>query len=137
MDRSTEELLELIRLTEQASVDIHGLKTEAEILRTVAGPFRKSKHFNAHVIALDENSGELRFVATSFPAAIVKLGEAIAGVSIDTFRIPVGRSALLGRVLREEKTIQVSTTKALADFLPSDVVPRILRRLHYEGTPTS
>ena len=133
-DRSTEELLELIRLTEQVSADIHGTASEGAVLQTVVRAFRDSKRFNAHVMLLDPEDGTLRFAATSFPPTIVRLGETIAGLSMETFRIDPARTSLVARVLHGGETIQVSTAEALADFLPSATVGTVLRRLRYEGT---
>jgi len=72
-------------------------------------------------------------VATSFAPAIVKLGETIAGVRLETFRIDLAESRLLRAVI-EGQTLQATTREALQDFLPSPIVPAILGRLHYEGT---
>jgi len=134
MDRSTEELLELIRLSERISADIHGLRDRTDILKTVIGMFRKSRRFHAHIIMIDEESGDLRVAATSFPQALVKLGETIAGVSMATFRIHLDEAPLMARVLRTNDTVQASTAESLTDLLPSTISKKVLQRLNYEGT---
>ena len=134
MDQSTEELLEIIRFTEIVSAELHGLSSAQEIFRTVTDLFRKSKHFNAHIILLDEDQEDLRFVSTSFAPRIVSLGERIAGVSMDAFRIPLDRAPLFSRVVLNDEAIRVDTMAALEELLPSSVVPAILRRIRYEGT---
>ena len=134
MERSMEELLELIRLAERISADIHRLEGEREILQTVVGAFRASKRFNAHILIQDDDHDVLKFAATSFSPVIVKLGETIAGLSMDTVRIDLDETQLLARVFRGGETIRILTTEALEDFLPSTIVPAILRRLRYEGT---
>ena len=134
MDPSLQELLELIRLTERVSADIHGLRDKAGILKTVVDAFRGSKRFHAHIMMLDEERGELGVAATSFSPAIVKLGEKIAGVSMATFRLDPGQAPLMVRVLHDRETIQIPTMDSLADLLPAGIAKRVLQRLNYEGT---
>ena len=134
MDHSLDELLALIHLTEDISARLRGVTSEDEIIDTVVGSFRRSHRFRAHLIMQNEHGDELRFVGTSFPSSLVRLGEVVAGVSIDTFRIDPEKSPLLRRVWKDGLTVRASTTEALADFLPSPIVPKILRRMGYEGT---
>ncbi len=134
MERGIEELLELIRLTERVSVDIRGLTNRMEILDTVVRPFRDSKHFQIHILMLDDQTGALRIAATSFSKALVKLGEMIAGISMETFRVDLAKAPLMARVLRNNETIQVSTTESLTDLLQSESTSKILQSLNYEGT---
>ncbi len=134
MDRSTEELLEVIQLSERISTDLHDLSEEQEIIETVTGAFRLSKRFHAHVMMADEARKRLKFVATSFAPTLVKLGETIAGVSMRTFEVDPTEAQPLGRVYLDGETLLISTIDALQAFLPSRVVPTILKRLKYEGT---
>ena len=134
MNRNTRELLELIRLTETITADIHGLRDKESILRTVVDAFRKSKRLNAHIIMLDEENGNLRVAATSFSRTVVRLGEKISGISMETYRIHPDRAPLMARVLRNRETIQVSTTESLADLLPPKIAKRVLKALNYERT---
>ncbi|MBU0595453.1 hypothetical protein KJ567_02050, partial [Candidatus Bipolaricaulota bacterium] len=134
MDRSTEELLEVVQLVGRASTDLHGLTSAQEIAKAVTETFRSSRRFNAHVMMVDDGDETLRFVATSFVPTLVKLGEIIAGVSMSSFRVRLEKSPLLTRVIHEGETLLVSTTDALGQFLPSQIVLRVLKRLRYEGT---
>lgn len=134
MDRGTEELLDLIRLTERVSAEIHGILDEEAILQTVADTFRSSRRFHAHIIMLDGTTGILRVAATSFRQTLVKLGETLSGVSMKTFRVELAHAPLMARVLQGRETIQVSTAESLADLLPSKIARRVLKHLDYEGT---
>jgi len=135
MDRGTEELLELIRLTERISADIHGLRDKADVLQTVVDTFRNaSGHFQTHIFLLDDEIGKLRVAATSFRQRLVRLGETIAGVSMKTFHVDPDTSPLLARVLREGVTVRVPTTQSLADLIPSRTAKNVLRAMHYGST---
>ena len=134
VDRLTEELLEIIRLTERISSHIHELESEGEIIEAVTTAFRSSKRFHAHVMMADDAGTRLRFVSTSFPPALVKLGETIAGVSMETFEIDPDRIPSFGRVFRDGETLLIWTLDALGEFLPSKIVSLVLKRMRYEGT---
>ena len=134
MDRSMEELLRIIRLTESVSAKLHGLTARQSIIQTVIEQFRASKLLHAHIMMMDADGETLRFAASSFAPRVIKLGELVAGVTLDSFRISLDQSALLSRVIRDDETIQISTTTVLEELLPSGVVPAILRRIRYEGT---
>jgi len=134
VNEETLELLSFIRLIGDISADLHGAESNAAVFEAVTRGFRGSKGLSVHIMCYDERNDDLRFVGTSFAPAIVKLGELIAGVSIDSYRFGLDDAPLMSRVVRDEETLLVSTMDALSGIVPKAIVPTILQRLGYEGT---
>ena len=97
-DKLTQELIEIMRFTEEMSAKLHNLDNEKSIFKAIENEFRKSGKYTSSIMLLHENGKELKIPMFSkvVPALIGQL-EKVTGLKLAQFKIKLKRqSCFLG-----------------------------------------
>lgn len=132
MNKQLRDLIEIIHFTERVATKIHGIMDEAEIFSMVKKEFVKSKRYTASMMLLTDDGTKLRFVGTSVAPRKVRLGEKIVGRRLKEYKIDLKKSKTYQQVVREGKTVQVSTTEIIAELLPRSLARMVSKTFGYQ-----
>ncbi len=127
------ELIEIIRLTENASAKIHGVYDEAEIYRILKEEFARSKQYNISILLLTDDGSGLRFAMTSFSPKRIRTGEKILRIkSHRNYTINLEKSTLFRQVLEKGETIEARFIDAMREQFPQALAYWISKVIGYE-----
>ncbi|MGQ9781994.1 MAG: PAS domain S-box protein [Nitrososphaeria archaeon] len=136
VEKSQQELIEIMRFTENLSVKIHGILDEAEIYRTVREEFAQSKKYSITILLTTEDGMKLKLEGTSLDLKNLSRVEKLIGLRLGEFGIDLNRSKIFGKVVREGKTFEVKDDDIIKDILPSPLAFLVSKLLGLGGRDT-
>ncbi|MCD6142494.1 hypothetical protein J7J55_07270, partial [Candidatus Bipolaricaulota bacterium] len=131
-----QELLDMIRFTEQVSAKLHGLPDEDAIYRTVCEEFGRSGRYSASIVRLTENGTRLEIVATSHPSKIIEKAEKLTGLTLHDYKLDLSRSTIYRQVLETGKSTYTPVEEIICDLFPGPLASVIAKTLGYVGKIT-
>ncbi len=136
IDEPMQELLDMIRFTEQVSAKLHGLPDEDAIYRTVCEEFGRSGRYSASIVRLTENGTRLEIVATSHPSKIIEKAEKLIGLTLHDYKLDLSRSTIYRQVLETGKSTYTPVEGIIRDLFPGPLASVIAKTLGYVGKIT-
>ena len=131
-DEALRDLLEVMHLIGNLSVEIHGLQDEAEIYQTVIDAFAQSGRFSTSIVLLTDDKAGLKIARTSLPPSQLKAGEKATGLRVKSFQIDLDRSSIYRRVVREGETLQVQVSDIISELFARPMAYLISKIMGYE-----
>lgn len=131
-EKALQDLLDIIRFTENLSMKLHGLVTRDEIFKTIEEEFSKSKQYNANIALLTPDGLKMSVVATSIPLIKLMKLEKYAGVHLKEIEIDFKRSPVLNQVLTEGKTVEADIGEIAGILLPHPLSGLAISALGYK-----
>ncbi len=136
MDRSLQELIDIIHFTENVSAKIHGLRTEEEIFHTVIQEFAGSKRYAATIMLLTEDGRALTVKESSVGRRVLHAMEKAAGLKLEGFRAELDKSTIFAQVIREGKVIEANGAQILGELVPGALVGVLIKILGLGTQPS-
>jgi signal transduction histidine kinase len=128
-----QELMDIIRFTEDVSLRIYAQLEEADIFSNVIAEFRRSKKYTASISLLTQDRTQLRIIASMKSGMLRKL-ESSTRLKLKRFRIELDRSTTYRRVIREGETLQVGVGDIIKELFPGPLAALIIKLGGYKRT---
>ena len=128
-----QELLDIIRFTEQVSIKVHGLPDEQAIYTAVCREDAGTGRHALSIAQLAEDGKKLRIVCTSHPAQFLVQIERLTGVHLIGLEVDPSRSFGLSQVLQAGKSLHVMFEQVLRDIFPGSIASSITQIMGYEN----
>ncbi|RLE39405.1 hypothetical protein DRJ12_00485, partial [Candidatus Acetothermia bacterium] len=136
IDEPMQELLDMIRFTEQVSAKLHGLSDEDAIYRTVCEEFGRSGRYTVSVMRLTDDGARLRLTATSHSPELIARVEELTGLRASELELDLSRSHVYPRVVRDGKSLQVRVEDFLRELFSAPDASLVAKTMGYAGKKT-
>jgi PAS domain S-box-containing protein len=129
MEKSLQNLVEIIHFTERVSTQIHGVLDEDEIFSIIK---KECVHagYTVSVLLLTDDKSSLKIAETSIPLDKVEMAEKASGLTLHQFTIDLEKSPLYSEVVKGE-TVHVSVDDILYELAPQSQARALSRILGY------
>ncbi len=131
LNKSLNDLINIIQFTERVSIKIHGLLNKEEIYEIICSEFEKSKRYVVHIVMLTKDGSKMKFIKTSLAPKLVRMGEKIAKIRIEEYKIDINKTSFYKRVLIKGETLQIKASTMLSDLLPKPMAYMITKAIGY------
>lgn len=121
MDKALRDLIDVIQFTENVAARIHGVNDETEIFRIVTEEFVQSERSMTGILMLEDDESWLSVAQVSLSRDVVKRLEEAAASPIEEYRIELSPSNILSRVVKQGKTIVVTSDVLFEAILPASL----------------
>ncbi len=136
VSKPMQELLKIIRFTEQVSAKLHGLPDEDAIYRTVCGEFGHSGQYTVSIMQLTDDGARLKLTATSQPSELIAKLEKMTGLRASDLELDLSRSSIYPQVVRDGISLQVNVNDLLREFFSEPDALLAADILGYKGKKT-
>ncbi len=115
--RAVAELIEHMHFFVDVSLKIYGLYDEKNIYHAVRDAFKKSSKYTVGILVLTEDGKNLK-VITSLDSKKIMRAEKETGMSCQQYLVSLHKSSVYRSVVREGKTIAISSKDIMRELLP-------------------
>lgn len=117
INKPQQDLIEIMRFTENIYVKIRGIFDEQKIFSTVIEEFSKSKKYDATILLKNEDGIRLDIKDTSLAIKNLKKMERITGLKFSKYSVDLSKSKIFSRVIKNEETLEVKTDDIINEIL--------------------
>jgi len=131
-----QDLLEIIRLTESVSAQVHGVYDNDTIFKIVTDQFASSKRYIASVLLLTDDGSCLSLHESSIGNRVIGAMEKAAGVFKENYIIELNKSTIFSQVVKDGRTVQATASDILRELLPKPLTSVLVKILGVGEQPS-
>jgi len=120
-EQALQNLLDIIRFTENLSTKLHGLATRDEIFKTIEEEFSKSKRYSESILLEADNESKLNVVSVTIPGRLISIAQKATGLCLKEYSVDLNKSSLYRQVYQNSDTIHAQIRDILEELFPTSL----------------
>jgi len=132
-EQALQNLLDIIRFTENLSTKLHGLATRDEIFKIIEEEFTKSKQYSESILLKADNESKLNVVSVNIPGRLINIAQKATGLRLKEYSVDLNKSNLYRQVYQNGDTIHAQIKNILEELFPKALYVMLSKILDFKG----